>query len=140
VLPPALVEPVTRLVVNSVSCTSAHSQYAAIAALTGPWEPVERMVAELRGRREVIVDGLNRIPGLHCLRPEGAFYVFPSIADLGQPADEVERLLLRRAGVACLAGTAFGAGGEGFLRLSYANSVENIEAALDAIQATLAGP
>jgi aspartate aminotransferase len=139
VLPPALVEPVTRLVVNSVSCTSAHSQYAAIAALEGPWEPVERMVAELARRREVIVDGLNRVPGLHCLRPEGAFYVFPSIASLGRSADEVERLLLHQAGVACLSGTAFGARGEGFLRLSYANSVENIRLALDAIEATLAG-
>ncbi len=140
VLPPPLVEPVTRLVVNSVSCTSAHSQHAAIAALQGPWEPVERMVAEFRRRRDVIVDGLNRIPGLHCLVPEGAFYVFPSIAGVGRPADEVERLLLRQAGVACLSGTAFGAGGEGFLRLSYANSVENIRTALDAIQATLASP
>jgi len=138
VFPPALVEPVTRLVVNSVSCTSAHGQHAAIAALTGPWEPVERMVAELRRRREVIVDGLNRIPGLHCLRPEGAFYVFPSIAELGLPASEAERLLLRRAGVACLAGTGFGAGGEGFLRFSYANSVESIRLALNAIQATFA--
>jgi aspartate aminotransferase len=137
VFPPALVEPVTRLVVNSVSCTSAHSQYAAIAALTGPWEPVERMVAEFRRRRDVIVDGLNLIPGLHCLRPEGAFYVFPSIADLGRSADEVERLLLDRAGVACLAGTAFGSSGEAYLRFSYANSVENIQAALDAVRATL---
>jgi aspartate aminotransferase len=138
VFPPALVEPVTRLVVNSVSCTSAHSQHAAIAALTGPWEPVERMVAEFRRRRDVIVDGLNQIPSLRCLRPEGAFYVFPSVAGLGRSAEEVERLLLERAGVACLAGTAFGSGGEGYLRFSYANSVENITAALDAVRATLA--
>jgi aspartate aminotransferase len=138
VFPRAMVEPVTRLVVNSVSCTSAHSQHAAIAALTGPWDPVDRMVAELGRRREVIVDGLNRIPGLRCLRPQGAFYVFPSIADLGVPAGELERLLLERAGVACLSGTGFGAGGEGFLRFSYANSVENIRAALDAVRTTLA--
>ena len=137
VFPPALVEPVTRLVVNSVSCTSAHSQYAAIAALTGPWEPVERMVAEFRRRRDVIVDGLNRIPGVRCLRPEGAFYAFPSIAGTGRPAAEVERLLMEEAGVACLAGTAFGAAGEGYLRFSYANSVENIQAALDAVRVTL---
>jgi aspartate aminotransferase len=137
VFPPALVEPVTRLVVNSVSCTSAHSQYAAIAALTGPWEPVERMVAEFRRRRDVIVDGLNRIPGMRCLRPEGAFYAFPSIAGTGRPAAEVERLLMEEAGVACLAGTAFGAAGEGYLRFSYANSVENIQAALEAVRATL---
>ncbi len=138
VFPPVLVEPVTRLVVNSVSCTSAHSQQAAIAALEGPWAPVERMVAELRRRRDVIVDGLNRIPGMRCVRPEGAFYAFPSVADLGRPADEVERLLLRRAGVACLSGTAFGSGGEGYLRFSYANSVENIQTALEAVRATLA--
>src|SRR6266540_82513 len=138
VFPPVLVEPVTRLVVNSVSCTSAHSQHAAIAALEGPWAPVERMVAELRRRRDVIVDGLNRIPGMRCVRPEGAFYAFPSVADLGRPADEVERLLLRRAGVACLSGTAFGSGGEGYLRFSYANSVENIQTALEAVRATLA--
>jgi aspartate aminotransferase len=138
VFPPSLVEPVTRLVVNSVSCTSAHSQHAAIGALTGPWAPVERMVAEFRRRREVIVDGLNRIPGLHCLRPEGAFYVFPSVAGLGRSADELERLLLQRAGVACLTGTAFGGGGEGYLRFSYANSVENIQAALDAVGAAVA--
>jgi len=138
VFPPVLVEPVTRLVVNSVSCTSAHSQHAAIAALEGPWAPVERMVAELHRRRDVIVDGLNRIPGMRCVRPEGAFYAFPSVADLGRPADEVERLLLRRAGVACLSGTAFGSGGEGYLRFSYANSVENIQTALEAVRATLA--
>src|SRR6266540_2096824 len=101
-------------------------------------EPVERMVAELRRRRDVIVDGLNRIPGMRCVRPEGAFYAFPSVADLGRPADEVERLLLRRAGVACLSGTAFGSGGEGYLRFSYANSVENIQTALEAVRATLA--
>jgi aspartate aminotransferase len=138
VFPPVLVEPVTRLVVNSVSCTSAHSQQAAIAALEGPWAPVERMVGELRRRRDVIVDGLSRIPGMRCVRPEGAFYAFPSVADLGRPADEVERLLLRRAGVACLSGTAFGRSGEGYLRFSYANSVENIQTALEAVRETLA--
>ena len=139
VFPGPLVEPVTRLVVNSVSCTSAHSQLAAIAALQGPWEPVERMVAEFRVRRDTIVDGLNQIPGISCLRPEGAFYVFPSIAGLGRPAGEIEELLMDRAGVACLAGTAFGAAGEGYLRFSYANSVANIRTALDAVRDALAG-
>jgi aspartate/methionine/tyrosine aminotransferase len=95
------------------------------------------MVAEFRRRRDVIVDGLNRIPGMRCLRPEGAFYAFPSIAGTGRPAAEVEQLLMEEAGVACLAGTAFGAAGEGYLRFSYANSVENIQAALDAVRATL---
>ena len=137
VFPPALVEPVTRLVINSVSCTSAFSQHAAIAALTGPWEPVERMVAEFRRRRDAIVDGLNSIPGISCLRPEGAFYVFPSVRDLGVPSKRVEEHLLEHAGVACLSGTAFGRHGEGYLRFSYANSVENIERALAAVRAAL---
>ncbi len=137
VFPTSLVEPVTRLVINAVSCTAAFSQHAAIAALTGPWEPVERMVAEFRRRRDVIVDGLNRIPGVSCRRPEGAFYVFPSVRELGVPSKRVEEHLLERAGVACLSGTAFGTQGEGYLRLSYANSVENIERALKAIEAAL---
>jgi aspartate/methionine/tyrosine aminotransferase len=137
VFPTSLVEPVTRLVINAVSCTAAFSQHAAIAALTGPWEPVERMVAEFRRRRDVIVDGLNRIPGVSCRPPEGAFYVFPSVRELGVPSKRVEEHLLERAGVACLSGTAFGTQGEGYLRLSYANSVENIERALKAIEAAL---
>src|SRR5579863_5781311 len=86
VFPAALVEPVTRLVINSVSCTSASSQYAAIAALEGPWEPVEQMVAEFRARRDVMVDGLNRLPGVTCKMPDGAFYVFPNVTAVGMPA------------------------------------------------------
>ena len=127
----------TRLVINSVSCTSAFSQHAAIAALTGPWEPVEEMVAEFARRRDVIVDGLNRIPGVRCVEPAGAFYAFPSVRDLGVPSRRVADAFLQRAGVACLAGTAFGREGEGYLRFSYANSVERIRDALDAIEAVL---
>jgi aspartate aminotransferase len=138
VFPPALVEPVTRLVINSVSCTSAFSQYAAAAALEGPWEPVERMVEEFRRRRDVIVAGLNDIPGITCLEPQGAFYVFPNITGTGLNSAELQGRLLADAGVAALAGTAFGRWGEGFLRFSYANSVENIQAALDAVRANLA--
>ncbi len=138
VFPPALVEPVTRLVINSVSCTSAFSQYAAIAALEGPWAPVEEMVAEFARRRDVIVAGLNAIPGMRCVEPRGAFYAFPSIAGTGLTAGQLQARLLADAGVAALAGTAFGAFGEGFLRFSYANSVENIRAALDAITTALA--
>jgi aspartate/methionine/tyrosine aminotransferase len=138
VLPAALIEPVTRLVINSVSCTSAFSQYAAIAALEGPWEPVEQMVAELRARRDVIVDGLNRLPGVTCKIPDGAFYVFPNVKALGMPAAELQSRLLDDAGVACLPGTAFGAFGEGHLRLSYANSIPNIERALAAMGEWLA--
>ncbi len=137
VFPRWLAEPVTRLVINSVSCTSAFSQYAAIAALTGPWDPVAKMVAEFRRRREVIVGGLNAIEGVSCLSPDGAFYVFPDVAEIGRPSKQVEEGLLDLAGVACLSGTAFGREGEGYLRFSYANSVENIERALDAIAATL---
>lgn len=137
VFPPTLVEPVTRLLINSVSCTSAFSQYAAIAALNGPWEPIEHMAAEFERRRDVIVKGLNAIPGIHCLQPPGAFYVFPSVKDLGAPAKRVAEHLLERAGVACLAGTAFGRHGEGYLRFSYANSVDNIESALEAVAFTV---
>jgi aspartate/methionine/tyrosine aminotransferase len=134
VFPSALVEPVTRLVINSVSCTSAFSQFAAAAALTGPWQPVEEMVAEFRRRRDVIVAGLNDIPGITCVEPQGAFYVFPNIAGTGLTSAQLQAQLLSEAGVAALAGTAFGPHGEGYLRFSYANSVENIQAALDAIR------
>jgi aspartate aminotransferase len=134
VFPPGLVEPVTRLIINSVSCTSAFSQYAAIAALEGPWAPVARMVAAFRERRDAIVAGLNRVPGVVCLEPQGAFYVFPRVRDLGVPAAEVAELLLVRGGVACLPGTAFGVHGEGYLRFSYANSVQRIREAVAAIE------
>src|SRR6201996_8606742 len=138
VFPAPLVEPVTRLAINSVSCTSAFSQYAAIAALEGPQDAVTAMVAQFRRRRDVIVAGLNAIPGVSCLPPRGAFYAFPDITATGGPAASLAERLLNDAGVACLAGTAFGGWGEGFLRLSYANSVANIGAALDAMKALLA--
>ena len=138
VFPQELVEPVTRLAINSVSCTSAFSQYAAIAALEGPQDGVADMVAEFRRRRDVTVAGLNAIPGVSCVVPDGAFYAFPNVSETGMPASRLAERLLSDAGVACLAGTAFGDWGEGFLRLSYANSVVNIEAALDAMKALLA--
>ncbi len=137
VFPPALVEPIARLAINSVSCTSAFSQYAAIAALDGPWEPVEAMVAEFRRRRDIIVAGLNDLPGVTCLEPQGAFYVFPNITGTGQTSANLQARLLNDAGVAALSGTAFGPCGEGFLRFSYANSVDNIKLALEAIRAQL---
>jgi len=137
VFPPGLVEPVTRLVINSVSCTSAFSQHAAIAALTGPMEPTERMVAEFRIRRDAIVAGLNAIEGVSCVTPDGAFYVFPNVAGLGRSSREVEAHLLEKAGVAALSGTAFGRYGEGYLRFSYANSLQNIERALAAFRTSL---
>jgi aspartate aminotransferase len=137
VFPPALVEPVTRLVINSVSCTPAFTQHAAIAAVQGPWQPVEQMVAEFRRRRDVIVAGLNELPGVTCQPPSGAFYAFPDITGTGLTSAQLQERLLADAGVAALPGTAFGQAGEGFLRFSYANSVENIRAALDAMAASL---
>jgi aspartate/methionine/tyrosine aminotransferase len=136
-LPPPLVEPVTRLIINSVSCTSAFSQRAILAALTGTWEPIATMIAEFRKRRDVIVEGLNRLDGVSCLEPGGAFYVFPNVKALGRPSSEVASFLLSEAGVAGLAGTAFGAHGEGYLRFSYANSIEAIQEALAAIAVVL---
>jgi aspartate aminotransferase len=134
VFPAALVEPVTRLVINSVSCTSAFSQHAAIAALEGPWDDVDRMAAAFRERRDVIVSGLGAIPGVSCVQPGGAFYAFPNVRDLGMSAATLADLMLERAGVACLPGTAFGSYGEGYLRFSYANSVDNIRVALAAFE------
>ncbi|MEU8224296.1 pyridoxal phosphate-dependent aminotransferase [Kribbella sp. NPDC048915] len=132
VFPEPLVEPVTRLMINSVSCTSAFSQHAAIAALEGPWDDVDRMLEAFRERREVIVSGLNAVPGVSCVEPGGAFYAFPNITELGVPAATLSDRLLAEAGVACLPGTAFGEYGEGHLRFSYANSIDNIRRALDA--------
>jgi aspartate/methionine/tyrosine aminotransferase len=137
VFPPALVEPVTRLVINSVSCTSAFSQHTAIAALTGPMEPSERMVEEFRRRRDAIVGGLNEIEGVSCVTPDGAFYAFPNISGTGRTSKEVEAHLLENAGVAALSGTAFGRHGEGYVRFSYANSLENIERGLEAFRASV---
>jgi aspartate aminotransferase len=138
-LPAPLVPPITRLLVNTVSCTSAFSQQAAIAALTGPWEPVEAMVAEFEKRRSVIVEGLNRLPGVACQEPGGAFYAFPNVTGLGVSSAAAADHFLNHAGVACLDGAGFGAAGEGYLRFSYANSVEAIREALDAIEASLPG-
>ncbi len=136
-VPAGMVEPMSRLLINSVSCTAAFTQHAALAALTGPWEPIQAMVDEFRRRREVIVEGLNRIDGVTCTKPNGAFYAFPNVASFGLPSQEVAAFLLQEAGVAVLSGTAFGNEGQGYLRFSYANSVEAIREALDAVAATL---
>ncbi len=137
VWPKPLVEPATRLAINSHSCVNAAAQWAGVAALQGPRDEVERMVAAFAERRRVVVDGLNALPGLRCVEPGGAFYAFPNISALGLPAKRIETELLERAGVATVAGTSFGAEGEGFLRISYANSVENIGAALGRIRGWL---
>jgi len=137
VMPEALAEQVTKLQVNSNSCTAAATQYAGLAALAGPQDAVDRMLEEFRARRDLIVVGLNDLPGVECISPQGAFYAFPKVSDTGHPADELADLLLDEAGVACLSGTAFGRHGEGHLRLSYANSRENISRALDRMHEVL---
>lgn len=131
ILPPSLVAPFTRLVINSVSGTSAHQQIAAAEALTGPQNAVDAMVEEFRARRDLIVDGLNAIPGVRCLRPKGAFYVFPDISGTGLSGPEAADRLLNEAGVSVLSGTAFGQVGANHLRISYANSKANIATALE---------
>jgi aspartate aminotransferase len=131
VMPAWLAEAVTTLQVNSNSCTSAATQHAGLEALTGPQESVDTMLAEFRARRDLVVEGLNALPGVECLMPDGAFYAFPRIAGTGHSSDALADLLLNEAGVACLSGTAFGRYGEGHLRLSYANSRENIARALE---------
>jgi aspartate/methionine/tyrosine aminotransferase len=134
VMPEPLVSYVAQLQINCTSCTASFSQMAAVEALIGPQDDVGAMVAEFKRRRDVIVDGLNTIPGVRCLKPLGAFYVFPNITGTGKPSRFIADYLLNEAGVACLSGTAFGAFGEGYLRFSYANSVENIRLALDRIR------
>jgi aspartate/methionine/tyrosine aminotransferase len=119
-----------RLMTNSNSCTATFVQKAGDAALRGPQDDVRAMVAEFRERRDAMVAGLNQLPGVKCLTPKGAFYVFPNITGTGMSSKELSTALLEQAGVAALAGTAFGAHGEGYLRFSYANSLENIRKAL----------
>ncbi|MBI1847087.1 MAG: pyridoxal phosphate-dependent aminotransferase [Candidatus Rokubacteria bacterium] len=131
VMPVPLAEHLTRLMVNSASCTASFVQLAGIAALQGDQTPVARMVAEFKRRRDILVDGLNALPGVRCARPRGAFYVFPNVSGTGRPSAEVAERLLTEAGVAGLSGTAFGAYGEGYLRFSYANSEANLEKALE---------
>jgi aspartate aminotransferase len=136
-LPEPLVEPITRLLINSVSCTPPAFQLAGVAALTGPRDEVNAMMAEFRRRRDAIVAGLNELPGVSCVMPRGAFYAFPNVKRTGVDAKLLADRLLEEAGVAVLAGTAFGEYGDGYLRLSYANSLENIEAALGAMRRLL---
>ncbi len=130
VMRPSLAEQITRLMINSNSCTAAFTQIAGIAALRGPQDCVDRMVAEFRRRRDVIVSGLSRLPGVTCLRPPGAFYAFPNVRAVDPDDGRLAEYLLNTAGVAVLSGSSFGNQGRGYLRLSYANSVEAILEAL----------
>jgi len=133
-MPKELAKWVAQLQTNSNSCVNSFVQRACLEALQGPQDEVYRMVAEFEKRRNVIVDGLNAIPGFKCLKPKGAFYVFPNIKAFKIPSQKMEDFLMEEAGVAALTGTSFGSFGEGYIRFSYANSVENIKIALENIR------
>jgi aspartate/methionine/tyrosine aminotransferase len=130
VWPKALIEQATRLAINCHSCVNAPTQFAGIAALEGPQDEALKMVKAFDARRKVVVEELNKLPGVSCVEPGGAFYAFPNVTRTGLKAKEFERRLLEDAGVATVAGTSFGSYGEGYLRLSYANSTENIREAI----------
>ena len=133
VWPESLTEGATRLAINCHSCVNSAAQYAGIAALDGPQDSVGEMVTAFDERRGVIVDGLNAIQGVSCRTPGGAFYAFPNVTGTGMSARDLQSRLLEEAGIATIAGTSFGAYGEGYLRFSYANSVDNIRFALERI-------
>ncbi|NQS97944.1 MAG: pyridoxal phosphate-dependent aminotransferase [candidate division Zixibacteria bacterium] len=130
-MPKELAKWVAQLQTNSNSCVNSFVQRACIEAIKGPQDEVKRMVVEFKRRRDIIVDGLNEIPGFKCLRPKGSFYVFPNLQEFGIPSQKMEDFLMNEAGVAALTGTSFGKYGEGYIRFSYANSVENIQIALE---------
>lgn len=130
IVPDPLIEVFDSYNVNIVSCAATFTQLAAVAAIEGPQEPVDAMVREFRRRRDLLVAGLNRLPGVECHLPGGAFYAFPNVRGTGLSSDVLARKLLDDAGVATLSGTAFGPEGDGHLRLSYASSIENLEEAL----------
>jgi aspartate/methionine/tyrosine aminotransferase len=134
VVPKPLVEKIVRLMINSNSCTCSFTQIAGIEALKGEQDFVDRMVSEFKQRRDAVVAGLNAIAGITCLKPAGAFYVFPNVTQIPLSCEALADYLLEEAGVALLAGTAFGKFGDGYLRISYANSLENIQEALERIQ------
>ena len=134
VWPEALVESATRLAVNCHSCVNSATQFAGIAALEGPQDAVDVMVSAFDERRRLIVKGLNKLPGVQCCTPAGAFYAFPNITATGLSAKKLQDRLLEEVGVATVAGTSFGEMGEGFIRFSYANSIENIERALHRVE------
>ena len=136
-LPEPLREPIMRLIINSVSCTAPATQLAGVAALTGPRTEIDAMMAEFDRRRVAVVEGLNSLPGVSCRDPKGAFYAFPNVKGTGQDSRVVADRLLQEAGVAVLSGTAFGDYGDGYLRLSYANSMENIQEAIEAMRGLL---
>jgi aspartate aminotransferase len=131
VWPKPLYDAARKLAVNSHSCVNAATQWAGVAALNGPQDCVREMVAEFDSRRGLVVDGLNKLPGISCIRPKGAFYAFPNVSQTGWKAKALASALLEEAGVAVIGGPDFGVHGEGYIRLSYANSAENIARALE---------
>lgn len=131
IMPEPLAERVDLLLTHSVGCTASFTQIAGLEAISGPQDMVETVVAEYRRRRDALVNGLNAIPGIHCRIPQGAFYVFPNIKRLGCSSEWVAEYLLEEAGVAVLPGTSFGKNGQGYLRLCFANSLENILSAVE---------
>ena len=137
VFPDFLVEPIVRLMTNSVSCTSVFSQMAAIAALEGPQDSVWMMMEEFTKRRDLVVEGLNSLPGITCPEPKGAFYAFPNIRGTGLSSQEFAEKAMYDAGVALLAGTAFGQYGDGYVRISFANSQENLQEAIERLRTIL---
>ena len=137
IVPEALADKLNLLLTHSIGCTATFTQVAGVEAVTGPQDQVEAVVAEYQRRRDVLVAGLNAIPGVQCQIPRGAFYAFPNVSSFGKTSDWIADYLLDEAGVALLSGTGFGAGGEGYLRLCFANSMENIERALARITAAL---
>jgi aspartate/methionine/tyrosine aminotransferase len=139
VVPTSLVPTYSQLIINTISCAPTFAQLGAVEALTGPQDDVDAMVREFRARRDLVVDGLNAIPGFECRRPVGAFYVFPSIAGTGLSGAEMTDRLLNEAGVCVLAGSAFGGFGDDHIRISYATSRENISEALGRIRAFVEG-
>ncbi len=137
VMPEGLAEHITRLMTNSNSCTATFTQWAGVEALRGPQDSSAKMVEEFKRRRDVIVPGLNAIDGIRCAMPKGAFYVFPNVEGTGMSERDLADYLMEEAGVAVLAGSSFGEYGRGFIRMSYANSIENIQKALANIEAAV---
>jgi aspartate aminotransferase len=137
IMPRELAARVELLLTHSIGSTAHFTQLAGLEAVNGPQEKVEEMVSEYQRRRDVIVDGLNTIPGFTCQKPQGAFYVFPNITGTGMDSITLANLILEKAGVALLPGNSFGTFGEGYLRLSYANSIENIEKGLERINSVI---
>jgi aspartate aminotransferase len=137
IVPESLAFAFGRLIINSVSSATTFAQVGAVEALRGPQDAVDAMVAEFHARRDLIVDGLNSLPGITCLRPKGAFYVFPDVSGTGRTGDEIAHMLLHEAGVSVLSGTAFGEVGTDHIRLSYANSRAQLSRAIDKMRVAL---